>query len=51
METCQRMRDGEVVRVAEKAGYHISFMGSMKAGFVPMPLTVAIVMGCWLIAY
>ncbi len=39
------------VGMAEKAGYHISFMGYMKACFVPMLITVAIAMGYLLIAY
>jgi Na+/H+ antiporter NhaD/arsenite permease-like protein len=39
------------VGMAEKAGYHISFMGYMKACFVPMLLTVALAMGYLLLAY
>jgi Na+/H+ antiporter NhaD/arsenite permease-like protein len=39
------------VGLAEKAGYHISFMGYMKACFVPMLITVAIAMGYLLLAY
>jgi Na+/H+ antiporter NhaD/arsenite permease-like protein len=39
------------VGMAEKAGYHISFMGYMKACFIPMLITVAVAMGYLLIAY
>ncbi len=39
------------VGLAEKAGYHISFVGYMKACFVPMLITVAIAMGYLLMAY
>jgi Na+/H+ antiporter NhaD/arsenite permease-like protein len=39
------------VGMAEKAGYHISFLGYMKACFVPMLITVAISMVYLLIAY
>ncbi|MEJ2673221.1 MAG: ArsB/NhaD family transporter [Deltaproteobacteria bacterium] len=39
------------VGLAERAGYHISFLGYMKACFVPMLLTVALAMGYLLIAY
>jgi Na+/H+ antiporter NhaD/arsenite permease-like protein len=39
------------VGLAEKAGYHISFLGYMKACFVPMLITVAIAMGYLLVAY
>jgi Na+/H+ antiporter NhaD/arsenite permease-like protein len=39
------------VGLAEKAGYHISFMGYMKACFAPMLITVAIATAYLLIAY
>jgi Na+/H+ antiporter NhaD/arsenite permease-like protein len=39
------------VGLAEKAGYHISFMAYMKACFVPMLITVALSMGYLLVAY
>ncbi len=39
------------VGMAEKSGYHISFMGYMKACFVPMLITVALAMGYLLVAY
>jgi Na+/H+ antiporter NhaD/arsenite permease-like protein len=39
------------VGMAEKAGYHISFLGYMKTCFVPMLITVAIAMGYLLLAY
>jgi Na+/H+ antiporter NhaD/arsenite permease-like protein len=39
------------VGMAEKAGYHISFMGYIKACFVPMLITVAISMVYLLLAY
>jgi len=39
------------VGMMEKAGYHISFMGYMKACFVPMLVTVAIATAYLLIAY
>jgi len=39
------------VGLAEKAGYHISFMGYMKACFAPMLVTVAISMVYLLMAY
>jgi Na+/H+ antiporter NhaD/arsenite permease-like protein len=39
------------VGLAEKAGYHISFVGYMKACFVPMLITVVICMGYLLVAY
>ncbi|MDP3182944.1 MAG: ArsB/NhaD family transporter [Desulfobaccales bacterium] len=39
------------VGMAEKAGYHISFLGYMKACFVPMLITVAICSVYLLVAY
>ncbi len=39
------------VGMAEKAGYHISFLGYMKACFIPMLITVAISMAYLLLAY
>jgi Na+/H+ antiporter NhaD/arsenite permease-like protein len=39
------------VGLAEKAGYHISFMGYLKACFAPMLITVAIATAYLLIAY
>jgi Na+/H+ antiporter NhaD/arsenite permease-like protein len=39
------------VGLAEKSGYHISFLGYMKACFVPMLLTVGLAMGYLLVAY
>jgi Na+/H+ antiporter NhaD/arsenite permease-like protein len=39
------------VGLAEKAGYHISFMSYMKACFAPMLITVAIATAYLLIAY
>jgi Na+/H+ antiporter NhaD/arsenite permease-like protein len=39
------------VGLAEKAGYHISFMGYMKACFGPMLITVALATAYLLIAY
>jgi Na+/H+ antiporter NhaD/arsenite permease-like protein len=39
------------VGMAEKAGYHISFMGYIKACFAPMLITVAISMVYLLMAY
>jgi Na+/H+ antiporter NhaD/arsenite permease-like protein len=39
------------VGMAEKAGYHISFMGYLKACFGPMLVTVALAMGYLLLAY
>ncbi len=39
------------VGLAEKAGYHISFMSYMKACFVPMLITVALSMVYLLVAY
>jgi Na+/H+ antiporter NhaD/arsenite permease-like protein len=39
------------VGMAEKAGYHFSFMGYLKVCFVPMLLTVALAMGYLLLAY
>jgi len=39
------------VGLAEKAGYHISFMAYMKACFVPMLITVALSMVYLLVAY
>jgi Na+/H+ antiporter NhaD/arsenite permease-like protein len=39
------------VGMADKAGYHISFLGYMKACFVPMLITVAIAMGYLLLVY
>ncbi len=39
------------VGMAEKAGYHISFMGYMKACFGPMLITVAMAMVYLLLAY
>lgn len=39
------------VGLAEKAGYHISFAGYMKACFMPMLITVALAMVYLLLAY
>jgi len=39
------------VGMAEKAGYHITFMGYIKACFVPMLVTVFLAMGYLLVAY
>jgi len=39
------------VGLAEKAGYHISFMAYMRACFVPMLITVALCMVYLLVAY
>ncbi|MGA9756554.1 MAG: SLC13 family permease [Desulfobaccales bacterium] len=39
------------VGMAEKAGYHISYLEYLKACFAPMLLTVALAMGYLLIAY
>jgi Na+/H+ antiporter NhaD/arsenite permease-like protein len=39
------------VGLAEKAGYHISFLGYMRACWWPMMITVAMSMVYLLIAY
>jgi Na+/H+ antiporter NhaD/arsenite permease-like protein len=39
------------VGLAEKAGYHISFLYYMKSCWLPTTITVALAMGYLLIAY